>query len=701
MTDDAASARECSVLVTGDVVMDHYLYVGSRHRPGSTILVGTVVQDVPGGAALLYRLLREVAAQQPGLSVSFGFPIAASNANGHCVMRPFEKEPKSKERVWRMADPLGFGAGEADPDPAAVNHAALAQDHSIVVLDDAGLSFRRWPASGAWPEFLVNSARALPEWLIIKMSSPVASGDLWHALVSEETQALVPKSVRRGGDLLRRTIAVISINDLRVEPIHVSGNLSWERTALDLAHELRGNPRLAGLRRLRFVVVSLDMDGIFIVEFPREGDARFRLIFDPAGLEGTFAARIPGKLIGYQTCLTAALVWRLASIRSSDADASVALEEGAIAGLCAKRRYLELGHGPVASGNDSLVGFPQGLLAEEIAGPKPRWSYGSVTIPPRERSDRWTIIEGKSTAAKATPLWGLARRVARQGTRQLKETPYLQVGKLFSIERSEIESLRMLDRLLKTYKGDEKATKPLSIAAFGPPGSGKSFGVKELAKAIFSDDVPLLEFNLAQFPDPSELHGLLHQVRDCVLRGELPIVFWDEFDSQGLRWLQYLLAPMQDGTFQEGPITHPIGKCVFVLAGGTSPRFEEFGESDADFKAKKGPDFKSRLAGYINVVGPNRRDEHDITFPVRRALLLRFHLGVGPDARMTIDPGLLAAFLKIDEYRHGARSLEKIAQQVRLAGHRGEFTRSDLPSRTELDLHVVAERFLNLVESET
>jgi hypothetical protein len=216
----------------------------------------------------------------------------------------------------------------------------------------------------------------------------------------------------------------------------------------------------------------------------------------------------------------------------------------------------------------------------------------------------------------------------------------------------------------------------------------------------------------------------LHQVRDCVLRGELPIVFWDEFDSQGLKWLQYLLAPMQDGTFQEGPITHPIGKCVFVFAGGTAPRFEEFGEppreptppksksddqrlrqtreeSEADFKAKKGPDFKSRLAGYINVVGPNRRDEHDITFPVRRALLLRFHLGVGPDARMTIDPGLLAAFLKIDEYRHGARSLEKIAQQVRLASHRGEFTRSDLPSRTELDLHVVAERFLNLVESET
>ena len=122
---------------------------------------------------------------------------------------------------------------------------------------------------------------------------------------------------------------------------------------------------------------------------------------------------------------------------------------------------------------------------------------------------------------------------------------------------------------------------------------------------------------------------------------------------------------------------------------------------EADFKAKKGPDFKSRLAGYINVVGPNRRDDHDITFPVRRALLLRVHLGVAPEGSLTIDPGLLAAFLKIKEYRHGARSLEKIAEQVRLASRTGEFTRSDLPSRNQLDLHVDAEEFLTVVEAET
>jgi hypothetical protein len=224
---------------------------------------------------------------------------------------------------------------------------------------------------------------------------------------------------------------------------------------------------------------------------------------------------------------------------------------------------------------------------------------------------------------------------------------------------------------------------------------------------------------------------LFHQVRDKVLQGKLLVVFWDEFDARDLAWLQYLLAPMQDGTFQEGQITHPIGKCVFVFAGGTRSRFEDFGvppedllkaiaeaktagatatlekleaqrhSVNADFIPKKVPDFKSRLARYINVLGPNpATDGNDITYPVRRALLLRVHLGVGPNESPSIDPGLLAAFLEIDQYRHGARSLEKIAEQVRLASRTGEFTRSDLPARSQLDLHVDADRFLSLVERE-
>lgn len=83
---------------------------------------------------------------------------------------------------------------------------------------------------------------------------------------------------------------------------------------------------------------------------------------------------------------------------------------------------------------------------------------------------------------------------------------------------------------------------------------------------------------------------------------------------------------MQDGLFQEGQISHPIGKCLFIFAGATSATYEHFGPRNPDrmskeereslgsrlrdvedywrtFILKKGPDFHSRLSGYLNVLG--------------------------------------------------------------------------------------------------
>src|SRR5262249_28946834 len=108
--------------------------------------------------------------------------------------------------------------------------------------------------------------------------------------------------------------------------------------------------------------------------------------------------------------------------------------------------------------------------------------------------------------------------------------------------------------------------------------------------------------------------------------------------------------------------------------------FEEFGPQEnapesirRAFTLAKGPDFKSRLDGYLNVLGPNQRtlptanktprvDKSDIFFPVRRALMIRNILGCAKDERLEIDPGLLNALLEISRYEHGARSLSKVLE---------------------------------------
>ena len=109
-------------------------------------------------------------------------------------------------------------------------------------------------------------------------------------------------------------------------------------------------------------------------------------------------------------------------------------------------------------------------------------------------------------------------------------------------------------------------------------------------------------------------------MRDASIRFEIPLVFWDEFDTGDLKWLPDFLAPIQDAEFFAAGLKHPFGKCIFVFAGGTSSRFDEFkawrrhGETHEQhtddiwypsFKAVKGPDFISRLRGFVDVKGPN------------------------------------------------------------------------------------------------
>jgi len=559
------------------------------------------------------------------------------------------------------------------------------------------------------------------------MSWPLCRGDLWAELAP----------------VLNRLIVVVSAIDLRREDAQINARLSWEQCADDTVRALQSDPIVRDLLRAAHVIVTFRSAGALWVERSQDGQTSTqRLFFDPSMLEGDYSLLFDGTAYGFQTCSSVGIAYHLMR-RHVEADGektlspftdhgafNKAMSQGITAGLMSRRGLLELGHGRVAEPNPS---FPVELIVQSISSGS--GGFVSVEVPDNSHQPggcQWSILaRAENTAVSptpsATPLTGLAQLTARYGFGALSHVPSLRLGPLFTVDRSEIESLRALDALIRTYEAVKVQKKPLSIGVFGPPGAGKSFGVKALARGILTEKVPFLEFNLSQFKGPEDLIGAFHRVRDAVLEGITPVAFWDEFDSRNYRWLQYLLAPMQDGAFQDGQITHPIGKCIFIFAGGTSSTLEEFGvpqpkeptneelaglskedcaerkraleqqsERYQAFKLLKGPDFISRLHGFLNVLGPNPRTDAkcpDTTWPIRRAIILRGLLGLKGNDVLDVDSGLLNALLGVRLYRHGARSFEKVVNALVSDRYHGRLQRSALPPQPLLERETDAADF--------
>lgn len=329
-------------------------------------------------------------------------------------------------------------------------------------------------------------------------------------------------------------------------------------------------------------------------------------------------------------------------------------------------------------------------------------------------SDPEPHAEGGSTSAgemeKPAP-WGVLKQRLR--------FPYFQVGKLSLVDRQEIDAFEGLGTLIRNYLRTDDWKEPLCIAVFGPPGSGKSFAVKELlTKAGHGKPVEPLEFNIAQFRDFHDLAKAFHVVQDKGLRDPVPFVFFDEFDSNygkdRLGWLKYFLAPMQDGTFRDGETTYRVGRAIFFFAGGTNATFEEFSNPQKEtahdeLMHAKLPDFVSRLRGYLNVSGINAGSSEvdDLTI-IRRAILLRAFIEKNCRSiidqrtkRAKINPDVVRAFLLTKRFKHGVRSMEAIVEMAGISLSRASFQKSSVPLDSQLAMHVDPDDFLSHIQAVT
>jgi hypothetical protein len=693
---------EKQIIVAGDVTVDWFIAQTKMDKDDtwnrnieSKLWLGS------GGAALLAEVVESLldANTDHGYSLQRWF-LSPDDATvkdprfHHSYSLWVPNKRKDGAPAWRIGCFLGF-----DPCDSVEVYKAEGEvlKPALVMVDDAALGFRmdpdQWPAAIQSPD--------MDTWYLLKMAKPVAEGPLWRNLLEHASNQL---------------IVLTTIDDLRQSEVQISRQLSWERTAQDILWELTHNPRVNGLSRCAHVVISLGAAGAIHLTRQEQG-AKAWLFFDPQCMESEWEKGHPGGMFGYTTCLAAA-IFRQIMLNMEEPDISAAVQTG-ISAL--RRLHLEgFGH-PGTDPQNAEIHFPVDQIVAELLEDKSPLVSAMVQDPVQNilrpsGSDRmqvmagfWTILEDHYTAS----LYEVAQRVVLEGIQNaLKNVPLGRFGALVTVDRREIEALRTIASLISQYC-QLPQQRPLNISVFGPPGSGKSFGVKQIAKSARPGEIESITFNISQFQHPDELLDALHQVRDIGLSGKIPLVFWDEFDTpldgKPLGWLRYFLAPMQDGSFQEGQIVHPIGRAIFVFAGGTSHRMEEFGKGldEGEQRAAKLPDFISRLKGYLNVLGPNPIEgQRDPYYILRRAIILRvlFELNVpqivhpvGGDKLVRIDLGILRALLNTQRFKHGVRSIESILAMSNLAG-KESFERSDLPPEDQLDLHVEGREFLALVQ---
>jgi hypothetical protein len=656
-----------------------HLNMHSNLKPGGALLLSKLVL-LATGASVFSPQMNDIELIRPREFLS---------STAEIELFPIFDNKNNNAKVYRISRLMGF-TGTDSGNPSLLPIIMDDPSAEIIILDDENNGFNS--NDEFWPVALKSLGTS--PIILYKMNNPIDSSALWKQLQRFHNE---------------NTIVIINIDDLRSKGVNISKSLSWERTAQDFVWQINNNPNLAFLASCSHLIVPIGLEGA--IYYKTAGTPETRLYFIPYEFEGGFIKDSQGKMYGLTSAFVAGLASAIVSGIQENEELTESISTGIRQGtICAQKYFIEgfgenVSESPFPSPSIFVEKQDDFILSDNVQ---------DVLVPTSPNLNCracWYILKDKSS----TNLEEIAYDIVKNGVGSaLKFIPIAQFGKLTTVDKAEIESYRSIKNLMLEYISTKNTVRPLCIAVFGTPGSGKSFGIVEVANSIASNTIEKIDFNLSQFSTPLDLVNAFHKVRDIALGDKTPLVFFDEFDSalEGkLGWLKYLLAPMQDGLFREGDSIHPIGKAIFVFAGGTSSTFKGFCGEDLEdekeqkqfsleFKSAKGPDFISRLRGYVNILGPNQTDDkRDQLFIIRRAMLLRSllerkvpHL-LNDNGETQIDNGVLRALLKIPRYRHESRSMEAILEMSMLTNSR-KWEQSDLPSKEQLKLHVDEEQFL-------
>ena len=724
-----------TVMVDGDLIQDVHL-VKKPDLPSGYVdaLPATVESTTRGGAWYLAELIERACGDLVKAGQCAVVRPAVEEA-GQAVVRAYSvwsKFPKSefepKAEVWRISEFLGCEVPADDAKAAGERVASGAANSNqvngapdLLVLDDLHLGFAK--SEDRWPAALREGGR--PCQIVIKLGGAPVDGPLWQHLLDHHADRLT---------------VVVGIASLRDRGADVSTGLSWDQTIEDLDREFREGPSSQDLARCKRTIVyfpggsgaasytrcRLRLGPVDGADDPFESPHRERAVFErfwylADELEGAWRAARKGTVFGAGSIVTAAVVRHilvgadcplyiavgraLTAVRHATDQGGQVGKDGAIhdldtAGIEDRLRFL-------TTKDKQDKNLPDPAFAYFTAYPHSIFHSEKLREEPGTRSNLLRDVAGPSVEY----MTDLAYQVVVAGVDQaLRGVPRAKYAKYETVDREEIERLNAVRALMLNYRANPNDKRPLSIAVFGQPGSGKSFAIKQLAESLFGDKNPVLEFNLSQFDpqNPQQLHQAFHRVRDASIKGAVPLVFWDEFDSDGRTWLKHFLAPMQDAEFRVGSDLHAFGKAFFVFAGGTEHSFRAFDKTSGspseakEFRELKGPDFISRLRGFIDIKGPNPtggKPADDPAYVIRRAIILRSSLQqfypqlLKPNCR--VQASVIRGFLGAEEFWHGARSIQALLGMCQLHGA-SQFGLAQLNAPSLLAMHVSAD-FMDVV----
>ena len=489
-------------------------------------------------------------------------------------------------------------------------------------------------------------------------------------------------------EVAERCFLMLDAGVLRDSGAMISKSISWERTAMNLIWQLSNYTKISYLLKAPHILITFEEDGIVYINTKKSENRENAYIVSSASM-----VLADGRCEGTQRRE------HLSTKNSFTAMVSAAALQ--FTAVMEHTKTLQLM--PVLNNS---------ALAKESKD-----SENLITIPMLEDGNTidpntWLIANSKGE----NYTHDLAVNYVKHGDKALegKGLPFLKMEGLKTIDRFEIEGFHNIRNLIveyanKKFSEGEDVT-PLSIAVFGSPGSGKSFGVKQIAKSLKECNIKTDTVNVSQISSDEELGAAFQKVRDITLKDKLPLVFFDEFDSRELEWLKNFLMPMQDGKFKDASGEHPLGKCILVFAGGTASTFKDFiapmSSSDAqiqqNFKNKKGPDFASRIKGTIDIAGPNRSNESDTAYILRRALLLRSLCERDDRLKKNVETGekfidgnIVRAMLYVPKYKHGARSMETILKMSKIEN--GVWLPSGLPMGNQMSVHLNDRSFTDIL----